>query len=249
MRLPFNGDFRLSQGFGQNPDMYKKYNLLGHNGLDYALPTGTPVVAPHKGVVKEAVFDPLGYGWYIKIESDTEGSTLAHLLEGSFSVKVGDHVDEGQRLASSNNSGFSTGPHLHWGYYTLPRNRQNGYSGYIDQEPLLKPTNIPENSSNQPPILDEDLLRGSQVLLDYRKQRELGPEGSFEGYARAIVENDKRYKQMATDLFNAQQKIRENQENTFTQAESLSIGQLFSLIFKKLPFVKTNDGETTETTT
>jgi septal ring factor EnvC (AmiA/AmiB activator) len=137
MRKPFNGDYILTQGFGENPDKYTQFGLKGHNGLDYGLPTGTIVVAPHAGRVIEATNDPTGYGNYIKIENDKEGSVLAHLL--SFLVNVGDAVSEGQQIASSNNTGDSTGPHLHWGYYLFPRDRQNGYNGFIDQLSLLTP--------------------------------------------------------------------------------------------------------------
>jgi len=138
MRLPFNGEYKRTQGFGENPSMYAKYGFKGHNGIDYGLPTNTQVVASHSGKVVEARFDPSGYGNYIKIENDKEGSILAHL--NSFQVKEGDTVSEGQPLALSGNTGYSTGPHLHWGYYTHPRNRQNGYGGFIDQAGLIKPT-------------------------------------------------------------------------------------------------------------
>ena len=135
MRFPFNGNFRLTQLFGENPEMYKRFGLLGHNGVDIGLPTGTQVVAPHGGKVLEATNDPTGYGLYLKIENAKEGSILAHLQ--SFQVKVGDTVSEGQPVALSNNTGNSTGPHLHWGYYPIPRDRTNGYSGCINQLPLL----------------------------------------------------------------------------------------------------------------
>lgn len=151
MRLPFNGNYRLTQGFGENPASYARFGLKGHNGLDYGLPTGTQVVAPHGGKVIEATNDPSGYGLYLKIESDKEGSILAHLK--SFQVKVGDFVSEGHTVALSNNTGNSTGPHLHWGYYLIPRDRTNGYSGCIDQLPLLSQP-IPSQTDTQA-IIDE----------------------------------------------------------------------------------------------
>lgn len=135
MRIPFNENYRLTQKFGENPASYAKFGLKGHNGLDYGTPTGTNILAPHSGRVLEASSDPTGYGLYIKIENDKEGSVLAHLKE--FKVKVGDQVTEGQLIALSDNTGNSIGPHLHWGYYAKPRNRQNGYAGFIDQLPLI----------------------------------------------------------------------------------------------------------------
>ena len=145
MRRPFEGNFVLTQPFGNahlsrdsqgkviNP--YTKFGMLGHNGLDYGLPTGTPILAPHGGRIIEATNDPTGYGLYVKIENNVEGSVLAHLR--NFAVKVGDQVAESQVIGYSDNTGNSTGPHLHWGYYKFPRNRQNGYAGFIDQAPLL----------------------------------------------------------------------------------------------------------------
>lgn len=135
MRLPFNGTYRQTQGFGGNRDSYIKFGLQGHNGLDYGLPTGTPVLAPIAGKITQAGFDSTGYGNYIKIENSKYGSVLAHLK--SYSVKVGDQVQEGQQIGLSDNTGYSSGPHLHWGIHPFPRNTANGYNGYIDQTNLI----------------------------------------------------------------------------------------------------------------
>lgn len=140
MRLPFNGSFRLTQRWGENPDIYARFGLKGHNGVDWALPNGTPVYAPHDGIIKERRFDANGYGNYLKIESDIEGSVLGHLQ--NFAVNINKQVKEGDLVGYSNNTGFSTGPHLHWGYYKIPRNRNDGYLGYINQLPLLEGENM-----------------------------------------------------------------------------------------------------------
>lgn len=144
MRLPFNGAFPVSQTFGnkffrligdKQVDVYAEYGYKGHNGIDYALPTGTPVLAPHSGIIKEATFDASGYGYYVKIENDDEGSVLAHLE--TIKVSIGFQLIEGDLIGTSDNSGNSTAPHLHWGYYKKPRNRDNGYGGFIDQTPYM----------------------------------------------------------------------------------------------------------------
>ena len=145
MRLPFDGSFSLTQTFANKliiggVDIYAQYGLRGHNGLDYGLPTGTKVLAPHSGKVIEAFNDPNGYGNYIKIENSVEGSVLAHLQ--SFAVSLGQEIKEGQLIGISNNTGNSTGPHLHWGYYKFPRDRANGYGGFINQLPLI-PVPVP----------------------------------------------------------------------------------------------------------
>jgi len=144
MRKPFKQDFRLTQGWGVNESSYRRFGLKGHNGTDWALPTGTEVLAPHNGKVLEVADEGGdGYGKYIKIESATEGSLVAHLK--SSSVRVGQEVKEGDLLGLSNNTGNSTGPHLHWGYFRIPRNRQDGFGGYIDPFPYIKAVS-PEKS-------------------------------------------------------------------------------------------------------
>lgn len=167
MRKPFDGDYQLTQGFGVNPDAYAKFGLKGHDGLDYGLPSGTRVNAPHNGKVLEAASDPQGYGNYLKIENDQEGSVLAHLK--SFAVAVGDTVSEGQYVGLSNNTGNSTGPHLHWGYYRKPRDRSNGYAGFIDQSPYLvvsPPEPMPVMTEMQKITQHDATLKTAQDVLD-----------------------------------------------------------------------------------
>ena len=140
MTLPFKIKKRVTQIFGNKlilngVDVYGQWNLKGHNGIDYGLPNDTPLYAPHDGKIIEAIYNKGGYGWYLKIENDKEGSVLAHMRK--FVVKTGDYVKQGQLIGYSNNSGWSTGPHLHWGYYLKPRDRSNGYNGYINQAPYL----------------------------------------------------------------------------------------------------------------
>ena len=140
MRLPFDGNYPVTQKFGNKlilngVDIYGQWGMKGHNGIDYKTPTGTTILAPHSGTIKEARLDNAGYGWYVRLENDIEGSVLGH--NKSLLVKVGDVVTEGQKLSISDNTGNSTGAHLHWGYYRFPRKNNNGYSGYIDQTPFL----------------------------------------------------------------------------------------------------------------
>lgn len=137
MRKPFDGEYPQTQEFNDEccRGSYKKFGLLGHNGLDIATPSGTRILAPHDGKVIEATLDSSGYGIYVKIENSIEGSVLAHLRE--YRVGPGDGVKEGDLVGYSDNSGNSTGAHLHWGYYRFPRDRQNGFAGFIDQTPYI----------------------------------------------------------------------------------------------------------------
>ncbi len=144
MIRPFKGTFLITQEWGVNPADYARFGLKGHNGVDYGTPTGTHILAPHSGRVIEAAYDQYGYGNYVKIENDKEGSILAHLQ--SFNVNAGDTISEGQQIGISNNTGNSTGPHLHWGYYRMPRNKSDGFSGTTNPFPYLQ-----ENNQTIPP--------------------------------------------------------------------------------------------------
>jgi murein DD-endopeptidase MepM/ murein hydrolase activator NlpD len=152
MIRPFLGMFPITQEWGINPQNYVQFGLKGHNGVDYGTPTGTPILAPHSGKVIEAAFDQYGYGNYVKIENDVEGSILAHFQ--SFNVNAGDTVSEGQQVGISNNTGNSTGPHLHWGYFRKPRNKSDGFSGTTNPFPYIEAPQQPNPTT--PPLDDKD---------------------------------------------------------------------------------------------
>lgn len=208
MIKPFKGDFRISQIFGANPDMYAKFNYKGHNGIDFALPTGTEVIAPHSGKVIEAALDADGYGWYLKIENDKEGSVLGHNKE--LKVKVGDNVSEGQVIAISDNSGWSTGPHLHWGYYLLPRDRANGYGGFINQAGKYSDSIVPDTYKGY--NLNEVPKESIMAFIDLQ---EAVNKGEF--VRKAEIEN---LQKQITDLKNSQKSLSESIEKM-----KLSIGE------------------------
>ena len=136
LNLLYEGaDAPITQRFGNvliinGVDVYAQYNLKGHNGVDFGIPTGTKLYSCIDGTVIEAQADPTGYGNYIKIENEDCGVLYAHLK--SFGVAVGEVVKAGQVIGISDNTGNSTGSHLHFGVFPKPRDRGNGYNGYID---------------------------------------------------------------------------------------------------------------------
>lgn len=138
-----------SQYFGENPNWYAPFGLKGHNGIDIPTPQGTRLFSVINGTVTETANDVKGYGIYVKIENDYCGALYGHLRE--FSLKVGDKVKAGDFVGFSGNTGNSTGPHLHLGIFPIPRDRNNGYSGYID--PLGKDiewVTVLNDETNQP---------------------------------------------------------------------------------------------------
>ena len=100
---PVNGP--VSSGFGM------RWGRL-HAGIDIPVPSGTPVRAAASGSVRIAGWMG-GYGNYICIQHAGALSTC-YGHNTSLSVSVGQSVSQGSVIASSGNTGNSTGPHVHF---------------------------------------------------------------------------------------------------------------------------------------
>lgn len=128
----------MTQLFGADPQFYKRFGFPGHNGIDYGIPNGTSVAAAAAGTVAAISFENGGYGNYVKL-SHTDGSRkyftyYAHLSNAS--VTPGQEVTAGTIIGFSNNTGASTGPHLHFGLRVDGENP--AYKGYVDPMPFFK---------------------------------------------------------------------------------------------------------------
>ncbi|MFN2363808.1 MAG: peptidoglycan DD-metalloendopeptidase family protein, partial [Halarsenatibacteraceae bacterium] len=83
-----------------------------HDGIDYAVPIGTPCKAAGGGRVVYVGWSA-GYGNTVIVEHQQGMRTLyAHL--NSFNVRTGQRVNRGQVIARTGNTGRSTGPHVHF---------------------------------------------------------------------------------------------------------------------------------------
>lgn len=137
---PFVGDFPVAQAFGEHPELYQAVQdngipLRGHNGVDFALPMGVPVVAVRQGVVLQVQQEPAYFGNYVLIGHEWGQSFYAHLA--SSAVQVGQSVSGGQLIGLSGNSGAITAPHLHFGLRILPYSVTDGWYGFSDPQPYL----------------------------------------------------------------------------------------------------------------
>lgn len=135
---PFGVDY-LGNG-GPGGKSYADMGLKkGHNGWDLSAPTGTTVYAVMDG---ELVYTPdfNGYGNDIRIRNKELGLEVVygHLEK---SLAPNGPVKAGDPIALSDNTGFSTGPHLHFGVRKARwegtagpfiDDYDNGYFGYID---------------------------------------------------------------------------------------------------------------------
>lgn len=114
----------ITQYFGttpfstQNPQVY---NGSGHNGIDFGVKVGTPILAAAAGTIlgtgnTDASCNGVSYGKWVLIKHNNGLATLyAHL--SVISVKAGDTITSRQKIGLSGNTGYSTGPHLHFTVY------------------------------------------------------------------------------------------------------------------------------------
>jgi murein DD-endopeptidase MepM/ murein hydrolase activator NlpD len=95
------GSQRIFNGKAQRP----------HFGLDYRVPTGTPVAAMNQGTVLLARF--LYYEGNCVVIDHGQGLLTLYFHLSEFKVKEGDQVKRGQEIGLSGGTGRATGPHLH----------------------------------------------------------------------------------------------------------------------------------------
>ena len=107
---------------GQLPEgTFSHADAENRQAIDFAAPVGTPVVAARAGTVMQAegrfadTSGQLDQANLVRIlHDDGSMAVYAHLQRGSLSVAPGHPVEAGQLIARSGNSGWSTGPHLHF---------------------------------------------------------------------------------------------------------------------------------------
>ncbi|HEX5774746.1 MAG TPA: peptidoglycan DD-metalloendopeptidase family protein [Candidatus Paceibacterota bacterium] len=125
---PVAANFSLTQGYGLTSfargGAYG-YDTSGnpnpHTGLDYGVPVGTPVKAAGSGTVRawgntDAVANCYSFGKWILVDHPN-GLSTAYLHLSEIRVAKGQTVSAGDTIALSGNSGYSTGPHLHFSVY------------------------------------------------------------------------------------------------------------------------------------
>jgi murein DD-endopeptidase MepM/ murein hydrolase activator NlpD len=113
---------RITQYFGNTAFAQSgAYNGKGHNGIDLAASIGTPVKAALTGVVigtgnTDAIRGCYSFGKWVMVRHNNGLSTMyAHFSQ--ISVSEGQSVATGQLLGYSGETGYATGPHLHFGVY------------------------------------------------------------------------------------------------------------------------------------
>jgi murein DD-endopeptidase MepM/ murein hydrolase activator NlpD len=154
---------RVTSGFAMrfHPLMQK---WRAHLGVDYGAPSGTPVRVVGDGVVEFAGWQN-GYGNVVIVSHGNAKSTLyAHLSRRD--VKVGQRLQQGQRVGAVGMTGWSTGPHLHFEF------RVNGQH----QDPLRvakSSETVPLDAAARPRFAElvQSVQAGLQVAASLSGQR------------------------------------------------------------------------------
>jgi len=131
-RLPFEGgrSYRVAQGYNGT----RTHEGRDQYAVDFAMRKGTPVCAARAGVVVDLKESSKTGGSDEKFRQNSNYVCIAH-ADGTIAeyhhlhydgvlVEMGQRVEAGQRIAISGNTGYSTGPHLHFGVYSAVNGRQ-----------------------------------------------------------------------------------------------------------------------------
>ena len=118
----------ITQGFKWTPK-----NTTAHSGVDFAMPTGTPLMSPTIGTIRDAQYEPWGYQVDEVTNIPGYGTvTESYLHMSSLAVHRGDVVYPGKELGKSGSPPdpkYGNGPHLHFEMTT------GANSPYIDYSP------------------------------------------------------------------------------------------------------------------
>ena len=134
---PMNPDpeaFRVSSSFGYRKDPFTKRSQK-HNGVDFAMKSGTPLYVTGDGVVESVKYQLFGYGHHVVVNHGFGYKTkYAHM--GTITVAEGMKLKRGECIGMSGNTGKSSGPHLHYEvlYKGVHVNPANYYDLSVTQE-------------------------------------------------------------------------------------------------------------------
>jgi murein DD-endopeptidase MepM/ murein hydrolase activator NlpD len=112
LKTPVDGA-RLTSGFGMRMHPILGYTRM-HKGVDFGVPTGTPIYAAGDGVIEFSGWAG-GYGRFVKIKHNPHMETAyGHMSRIALTSTIGHHVSQGQIIGYVGMTGDATGPHLHY---------------------------------------------------------------------------------------------------------------------------------------
>lgn len=154
IKNPVGSMYVITQTFDEHIAYRAAANLKNYNGgVDYATPMRTPVYPACSGVVRAVGdFGNIGYGKYIRIAHiDGFETVYAHLDE--IVVRVGESVNECKIVGYTGNTGFTTGPHIHFELRL----------GGVPVDPLMYMAAVPQSNDNIQVVRENVGLRSVNV--------------------------------------------------------------------------------------
>ncbi|MEM9175527.1 MAG: M23 family metallopeptidase [Myxococcota bacterium] len=165
-RMPFGGSTR--RGISQGYNGKFSHKGLGAYALDFPMPWGTPILASRGGVIVEVINDMVASGTRTG-EFEKDNRVVIEHRDGTFAIyahlrhggpaRVGQHVRQGDLIGLSGDTGFSTGPHLHFEVFkfrrdgkrqTIPVKFWNGTArGYTPVAGLVYKPGCPSSGGSQ----------------------------------------------------------------------------------------------------
>lgn len=120
-------------GLNPPPGYRSLYGPLGHLAIDLKASHGQPVYCSYEGVVS-SIDTKERSGLDVKVFSEFEGKKYRHTYEHllGYQPKIGDKIGTGDLIGWADNTGYSSGDHLHW----QVEQWINGAWVAIDPEPL-----------------------------------------------------------------------------------------------------------------
>ena len=113
---PLNGV--LTQGYGYTAFSKKMYASGFHNGIDISASYGTPIKSARSGkILAIGNCGRYAYGKWVLVEHDNKLTTLYGHMSSYGEFKAGDAVERGDIIGYEGSTGYSTGPHVHFGVY------------------------------------------------------------------------------------------------------------------------------------
>jgi murein DD-endopeptidase MepM/ murein hydrolase activator NlpD len=149
---------RISSRFNPNRKHPVLKTTRPHRGVDYAAPTGTPILATGDGKVSFAGTKG-GYGRTVVLSHGGKYTTLyAHMSRFKKGLRAGQRVKQGQTIGYIGSSGLATGPHLHYEFRVNGVHRNPLTVALPKAEPLNKKYMAEFKQQSQPLLAQLDNL-------------------------------------------------------------------------------------------
>ena len=155
---------RISSGFGLRMHPILQH-WRAHNGVDYAAPQGTRVKATADGIVTMVGWQA-GYGNVIELRHSGSLTTLyGHLSAFAKGLRPGARVSQGDVIGFVGQTGWATGPHLHYEFRVNNRYRNPLTIAFPAAQPLSR-ERLPSFVEQAKPLVAQlDMLRESNLAL------------------------------------------------------------------------------------